>query len=49
MTLEDFGALAKPWSDKFPEIWLLWGANAIRCSPKPEMITATSVPKGMVP
>jgi hypothetical protein len=49
MALEDFGVLAKPWCDKFPEIWLLWGANAIRCSPNPEMISATSVPKGMVP
>jgi len=48
MSLEQFAELAKPWATKFPEIWLLWGANAIRCSPKPDMICATSLPKGMV-
>jgi hypothetical protein len=48
MSLEQFAELAKPWATKFPEIWLLWGANAIRCPPKPDMICATSLPKGMV-
>src|SRR5262249_2271610 len=35
LTAGQFGQLLQPWRASFPEVWLLWGANAIRCWPDP--------------
>ena len=35
LTPADFGALLKASRESFPELWLLWGANAIQCWPDP--------------
>jgi hypothetical protein len=48
-SLNELAKLANPWAKQFLEIWLLWGANAIRCSPDAEIMTVKSLPKGMVP
>ena len=49
LTPEQFAALVAPWREQFPEIWLLWGANAIRCWPDPARLVAQSLPSGLIP
>lgn len=49
ISLNELAELASPWATQFLEIWLLWGANAVCCSPDAEMINAQSLPTGMVP
>jgi hypothetical protein len=44
LTLEQFAEVVRPWRERFPEIWLLWGANAIRCWPDPMRLAAQSLP-----
>ncbi len=46
--LEPLGRLAVPWREEFPEIWLLWGAHAVRCSPNPTCLTARWLPEGFI-
>ena len=49
LTQEQFAELVAPWRGQFPEIWLLWGANAIRCWPNPTRLVAQSLPDELVP
>lgn len=44
LALEQFAELVSPWRTRFAEIWLLWGANAIRCWPEPVRLVAQSLP-----
>lgn len=37
-----FASLANTWRASFPEVWLLWGAFAIRCWPDPIQLTTDS-------
>jgi len=44
-----FGELVAPWYERFAEIWLLWGLNAIRCWPDPRRFAAEAPPPGLRP
>jgi len=44
LTTDQFAGLVSRWRDQFPEIWLLWGAKAIRCWPNPVRLAARSLP-----
>lgn len=44
LTPDQFAGLVSRWREQFPEIWLLWGANAIRCWPDPVRLAARSLP-----
>ena len=35
LTPEEFAHSLEPWRDSFPDVWLLWGAWAMRCWPDP--------------
>jgi hypothetical protein len=43
-TLNRLAELAAPHRDRFSEVWLLWGSNAIRCSPDPIHLAAQRLP-----
>jgi hypothetical protein len=47
LTPAQFGELLADWRQSFPEVWLLWGSNAIRCWPDP--IRLVGVPPGVRP
>jgi hypothetical protein len=47
LTPAEFEARLQQWRQAFPEVWLLWGANAIRCWPDPTCLVG--VPPGARP
>jgi hypothetical protein len=47
LTPAQFEARLSKYRHSFPELWLLWGANAIRCWPDP--IRLVGIPPGMAP
>jgi hypothetical protein len=49
LTDREFGDLVAPWYERFVEIWLLWGLNAIRCWPDPQRFAADVPPPGLGP
>lgn len=44
ITPDQAAELTEPWHDRFKSIWLLWGANGVRCWPKPTNIPAHDMP-----
>jgi hypothetical protein len=50
LTAEDLATLGEvtaPWRDRFPEIWLLWKQNVVRCQPSLLHFVPRSLPRGV--
>jgi hypothetical protein len=44
LTEEQAIQIVAPWRERFASVWLLWGANAVRCWPNPAKIVARNLP-----